>query len=136
MSQPLPVPGTAPGPPSFDAFLRSLQEPGRAAPVLSPRRFADALEMDLQTLAGLAGVHRNTLSRAPGSPAVQRFLRDAVRIIRAAGDVSGDVGRALFWYRNEPLQPFGYETPERLVAAGRVDDVLRYVLSLEAGAAG
>ena len=136
MGPPSPVPDVSPDPPSFDAFLRSLQEPGQAAPVLSARRFADGLEMDLQTLAGLAGVHRNTLSRAPGSAAVQRFLRDAVRIIRAASDVSGDVGRALFWYRNEPLQPFGYETPERLVAAGRTDDLLRYVVSLEAGPTG
>ena len=121
---------------SFDAFLSSLQDPELPGPTVSPRRFSQALQIDLQTLAEQAGVHRNTVSRAPTSPSVQRFLREAVRVIRAATDLSGDVGKALFWYRNEPLQPFGYKTAERLVAEGRSDDLLRYVMSLEAGPAG
>jgi hypothetical protein len=57
-------------------------------------------------------------------------------VIRAATDLSGDVERALFWYRNEPLQPFGYKTAEQLVSDGRTEDLLRYIESLEAGAAG
>jgi hypothetical protein len=54
-------------------------------------------------------VHRNTISRAPGSRGVQDFLREALRVIKAA---------------------------ERLVSEGRSDDLLRYVASIEAGAAG
>jgi len=53
--------------------------------------------MDLQTLAAQAHVHRNTLSRAPASESVQRVLREALLVIRAAADLSGDVDRALFW---------------------------------------
>ena len=120
----------------FDSFLSSLQDPDLPGPAVSPRRFSQALQIDLQTLAEQAGVHRNTVSRAPASASVQRFLREAVRVIRAATDLNGDVDRALFWYRNEPLQPFGYKTAERLVSEGRSDDVLRYVMSLEAGPAG
>ena len=75
MSRPLPTSEALPEPSSFDAFLNSLHEPGRAGPALSPRRFADVLGMDLQTLAELAGVHRNTLSRAPASPGVEDLLR-------------------------------------------------------------
>ncbi|MBY8610678.1 DUF2384 domain-containing protein, partial [Burkholderia arboris] len=71
-----------------------------------------------------------------GSESVQKFLRDALRIIRAATDISGDVQRALFWYRNEPLPTFDYKTAEQLVSEGRTEDLLRYVTSLEAGAAG
>jgi hypothetical protein len=59
-----------------------------------------------------------------------------LRVIRAATDLSGDVNRALFWYRNEPLQSFGYKTAEQLVSDGRTEDLLRYIESLEAGAAG
>lgn len=59
-----------------------------------------------------------------------------MRVIRAATDLSGDLPRALFWYRNEPLAVFDYQTAETLVSAGRVDDVVRYVASLQAGAAG
>jgi hypothetical protein len=114
-------------------FLRD-QEVGAAA--LSPKRFSEVLSIDLQTLAAQAHVHRNTLSRAPASASVQNFLREALRVIRAATDLSGDVDRALFWYRNEPLQPFGYKTAEQLVSEGRTEDVLRYVASLEVGAAG
>jgi hypothetical protein len=42
----------------------------------------------------------------------------------------------MFWYRNEPLPVFGYKTAEQLVSDGRAEDVIRYVVSLEAGAAG
>ncbi|AUB82888.1 hypothetical protein [Candidatus Thiodictyon syntrophicum] len=64
------------------------------------------------------------------------FLREALRAIRAAADQCGDLDRALFWYRNEPLPPFGYKTAEQLVSDGRTDDLLRYIASLETGAAG
>jgi hypothetical protein len=87
--------------------------------VLSPKRFSDVLSIDLQTLAGQAHVHRNTLSRAPGSESVQRFMREAMRVLRAADDLTGDVGRAIFWYRNEPLPPFNYKTAEQLVSEVR-----------------
>jgi hypothetical protein len=126
--------GAAPA--SFEAFLSSLREPDTAAPVLSARRYVAALNIDLQTLADQAHVHRNTVARAPESASVQHFLREAIRVIRAATDLSGDVHRALFWYRNEPLAVFDYQTAETLVSAGRAEDVLRYVISLEAGAAG
>jgi hypothetical protein len=121
---------------SFDQFMASLRDPDSAAPIVSARRFGEALHIDLQTLAQQAHVHRNTLSRQPASESVQRFLRQALRVIRAATDISGDVNRALFWYRNEPLPIFAYKTAEQLVSNGRTDDLLRYISSLEAGAAG
>ena len=121
---------------SFQSFLEFLREPELPAPLLSPRRFSQALRIDLQTLAEQAHVHRNTIARAPASRGVQDFLRQALRVIKAAADLNGDLHKALFWYRNEPLSAFGYKTAEKLVSEGRTDDVLRYVMSLEAGAAG
>jgi hypothetical protein len=121
---------------TYQHFIDYLKDPESSAPVLSPKRFSQALHIDLQTLAEQAHVHRNTVSRAPGSRGVQDFLREALRIIKAATDLTGDLHRALFWYRTEPLSVFGYKTAERLVSEGRTDDVLRYVTSLEAGAAG
>lgn len=121
---------------SFDGFMDFLRDREVGAVALSPKRFSEALNVDLQTLAGLAHVHRNTLSRAPASESVQRFLRESLRVIRAATDLSGDVERALFWYRNEPLQPFGYKTAEQLVSEDRTDDLLRYIASLVAGVSG
>lgn len=123
-------------PASFTQLMALLKEPDAGPTVLSPRRFGEVLGIDQQTLAAQARVHRNTLRRTPASENVQRFLREALQVIRAATDVSGDLQQALFWYRNEPLPPFGYRTAEQLVADGRSADVLRYVSSLEAGAAG
>jgi hypothetical protein len=121
---------------NFECFLDYLRDQEAGAAALSPRRFSEVFGMDIQTLATQAHVHRNTISRAPTSDSVQRFLREALRVIRAATDLSGDVNRALFWYRNEPLQPFGYKSAEQLVSDGRTEDLLRYIESLEAGATG
>ena len=121
---------------TFQHFVEFLREADTTAPVLSPKRFSQAMHIDLQTLAEQAHVHRNTISRAPGSRGVQDFLRAALRIIKAATDLNGDLDKALFWYRNEPLSVFGYMTAERLVSEGRTDDLLRYIASIEAGAAG
>ena len=121
---------------TFQHFVEFLREADTTAPVLSPKRFSQAMHIDLQMLAELAHVHRNTISRAPGSRGVQDFLREALRVIKAATDLNGDLNKALFWYRNEPLSVFGYKTAERLVSEGRTDDLLRYIASIEAGAAG
>lgn len=121
---------------TYAQFVAFLREPGEAAPVLSPKRYVAAMKIDLQDLADQARVHRNTIGRAPNSKAVQDFLRQTLRVIKAAVDLNGDVMNALFWYRNEPLAPFDYKTAETLVGEGRADDVVRYVSSLAAGAAG
>jgi hypothetical protein len=120
---------------SYREFVEYLKE-DESHVALSPKRFSEAMNIDLQTLAEQAHVHRNTVSRAPTSRGVQDFLREALRVIKAATDLQGELKKALFWYRNEPLSAFGYKTAERLVSEGRTDDVLRYVASLEAGAAG
>ncbi len=121
---------------NFERFLEFLRDQELGATALSPKRFSAVFCMDIQTLAAQAHVHRNTISRAPASEGVQRFLREALRVIRAATDLSADVDRALFWYRNEPLQPFDYKTAEQLVCDGRTEDLLRYIGSLESAAAG
>jgi hypothetical protein len=121
---------------SYQGFVEYLREPDVGAPLLSPKRFSEVLHIDIQTLAEQAKVHRNTITRAPGSKGVQDYLREALRVIKAANDLSGDLAKALFWYRNEPLSVFNYKTAERLVSEGRTDDLLRYIASLEGGAAG
>ncbi|WP_116138667.1 DUF2384 domain-containing protein [Trinickia diaoshuihuensis] len=116
---------------SFEQFMSSLRDPAFAAPIVSARRFSEALHIDMQTLARQAGVHRNTLSRTPSSESVQRFLREALRVIRAATDIHGCVKQALFWYRNEPLSEFEYKTAEQLVASGRTEDLLKHIVAQE-----
>ena len=121
---------------TYHEFVDYLKDPDSPAPLLSPRRFCQALQINLQTLAELARVHRNTITRAPGSRGVQNYIREALRVIKAATDLSGDVTTALFWYRNEPLSAFKYRTAEELVSKGRTEDLLQFVSSLEAGPVG
>jgi hypothetical protein len=121
---------------TFEHFVEFLREADPAALVLSPKRFSQAMHIDLETLAEQAHVHLSTISRAPASRGVQNFLREALRVIKAATDLNGNLHTALFWYRNEPLSVYGYKTAERLVSDGRADVLLRYVASIEAGAAG
>ena len=57
-------------------------------------------------------------------------------MIKAAFSLSGDMAKALIWYRNDGIESFGYKTAEELVSDGRTEDILRYMASLHAGAAG
>lgn len=104
---------------NFDGFMDFLQDQEVGGFALSPKRFCKVLNIAPQTLAAQAHVHLSTLNHAPASENVQRLLREALRVIRAATDLSGDVEEALFWYRNEPLQPFEYKTAEQLVSKGK-----------------
>jgi uncharacterized protein (DUF2384 family) len=56
-------------------------------------------------------------------------------VIAAATNFSGDHRRATFWYRNHPIPELDYKTAEVLVSEGRIEQVLRYIDSLEAGTA-
>lgn len=121
---------------NFDGFLNYLRSSSGSGISLSPERFVEVLDLDIQTLAAQAHVHRNTIRRAPTSPSIQSYLREAVRVIRVAIDISGDVEGAIFWYRNVPLPPFDYKTAEQLVSEDRTEDLIRYINSLEAGSLG
>lgn len=125
-------------PASFERFVSDLRNSARAGgePIINPRLFASALGMDIQTLAARAHVHRTTITRAHGAEKLQAFLRDALRVLGAAADINGNLPDALFWFRNEPISTFDYQTPEQLVSTGRADDLLRYVQSLKAGVVG
>jgi uncharacterized protein (DUF2384 family) len=116
---------------NFDRFLNYLQdiETGSA---ISPKRYGQVLRLDMQTLAAKAHVHRNTISRAPDAESVQRYLRESVRVMRAAVDIAGSVEKAIFWFKNNPLPTFDYKTPQDLVSEGRTEALIRYIQSLQA----
>ena len=61
---------------------------------------------------------------------------DATRVLLAATDLSGEANIAASWFRREPLIAFSGKTAEELVRDGRTEDVLAYLQSLEAAAAG
>ena len=119
----------------FSEFLLSLKdENSRTA--LSPERLADALQLSTQRLAALAHVHRNTVAMAPDSAKLQAAMGNVVRVLSAATSLTGDVDRALFWFRNEPIAEFDHLTAMQLVEQGRVQAVVDYIESISSGAAG
>jgi hypothetical protein len=118
---------------AVSGFVESLQEPHM--PYISPKRFSAALGVQVASLAGLAGVHRNTL-RNPASERLQDKLREMVKVISAAATLTGDITKAIYWYRNEPIADYDHKTAAELVADGHVDAVMTHLRDLENGTSG
>jgi hypothetical protein len=115
------------------SFVASLQEP--KTPYISPKRVAHALGVQLSRLAEIAGVHRNTLAN-PASERLQDRLRDMVRVIMAASELTGDLQQAIYWFRNEPIVTLKRKTAAELVAGGHADAVMAHLSELVDGANG
>lgn len=117
-------------------FIEDLQEAG-LAPMLSPNRYMSLLGIDAKTLARNAGVPVSAVTKAPDAANIQRYLRNTLRVIKAAYDVSdGDLAKSVHWFRTASLPMFGQRTAEQMVSAGQTDDVIRLIDSYRAGAAG
>lgn len=114
-------------------FVDSLQEP--QTPYISPARFSEVLGVKVMALAELTGVHRNTL-RNPSSERLQLKMREMIKVISAAAELTGDIQKAIYWYRNEPIVDYDHFTAAELVADGHADAVLAYIRDLENGARG
>ena len=114
-------------------FVDSLQEP--RTPYISPQRLSKALGVKVASLAELTGVHRNTL-RNPSSERLQGRMREVVKVITAATELAGDIDKAIYWYRNEPIADYSHRTAAELVAEGHAEAVLAFLRDLENGARG
>jgi hypothetical protein len=111
------------------AFLDDVVDHG----LISPLRLSERLNMPLSRLASVAGLHRNTLAHAE-SPRVQDRLGVIAKIIAKAAALGGDPGRAVIWFRYQPIAGFDNQTAEDLVAAGHGDAVLNHLEDLADGA--
>ncbi|MBK7162381.1 MAG: DUF2384 domain-containing protein [Sphingomonadales bacterium] len=101
---------------------------------IEPKRLADMLQMTQAELADLAGVHRTTLARNPGSPEVQSKLGPIATILSRASDMGGGLSRAVIWFRHQPIAAFGYKRAVEIVEAGEAKQVLQWLDALEDGA--
>jgi uncharacterized protein (DUF2384 family) len=101
------------------AFLNDIRDHD----MIAPRRLAERLRLPMSGLAKLARVNRNTMTAKPDSPAVQAKLSQIARIITRAAELAGDEGRAVIWFKYQPILGFG-KTAEELVEQGHADLVL------------
>ena len=76
------------------------------------------------------------MSAAPGNARLQKFMRDTLRALSAAMEIQPDRSRAIYWFRNTPIQEFSHCTAEQLVSRGRVDAVISYLESVASGCTG
>ncbi len=118
---------------TMSGFVESIREP--LTPHISPKRLSAALGVPVSHLAGLTGVHRNTLNK-PSSERLQVKLREIVKAISAAAAIGGDLNAAIYWFRNEPIADYDHKTAAELVAEGHLEAVLGYLRDIENGANG
>ncbi|HIE4272016.1 TPA: MbcA/ParS/Xre antitoxin family protein [Pseudomonas aeruginosa] len=117
-----------------EPFVERFREPN--TPYLSPSKVGDFFGFRVQELAERAHVHRNTPTARPQAPQLQKYLQDMVKVLAVATEMTGDLERAAFLVRNEPLRAFGYKTADDLIQEGRAEVVIAYLESLAGGAAG
>ncbi len=113
-------------------MIDALAAPDEA--VIDPRRLAAMLHMTMADLADLATVHRTTLGRSAGSPEVQGKLGLIATILARAADMSGGLGKAVLWFRHQPIAALGQKRAADLVSAGEAAAVLAWLDALEDGA--
>ena len=110
------------------AFLDDIRD----ADMIAPRRMAERLRLPMSRLAKLAHLNRNTMAARPESPAVQAKLGEIARIIARAADLAGDEGRAIIWFKHQPIAGFG-KTAEELVEEGHAEAVMGTLESMDQG---
>ena len=103
---------------------------------VSPTKLGNLLGFQVKDIADRAHVHRNTIARNPRSSELQGFLNQLLRVLYVATSLTGDVARAAYLIRNEPLPAFEGKTADTLIQEGRAQAVIDYLISFEGGAAG
>ncbi|MGO4408404.1 hypothetical protein AB4Z10_29680 [Bosea sp. RAF48] len=114
--------------------LESVHQPGTSD--LSAPGVAGLFGLQLQDLAAIAAVHRNTIRTHPNTPKLQAVLRDLMRVLSAASTVQPNQDRALFLIKNAPIPAFRHKTILQLVAEGRTNDAIDYLESVSSGYVG
>jgi hypothetical protein len=74
--------------------------------------------------------------QALGNSKLQKFMRDALRVISAAMEVQPDRSHALYWFRNAPIPEFSRRPAEQRVSRGKVDANISYLESTGSGSTG
>lgn len=74
--------------------------------------------------------------RDPAPGRGQSKLREMRKVIAEAAALTGDLSKAILWFRNEVIDDYDRKTPADLVAEGKIEAVLAYLRDLESGARG
>lgn len=119
-------------PPRDTPLFEQFRVPG--CDFISPELMADALAMEPEDLAGLAQVPPTIPATHPADLVLQAFLNDVLDVLEALHAHGVDMETARTWLVYETV--LDGRTPVELVAAARLDAVLKLVENLSAGATG
>jgi uncharacterized protein (DUF2384 family) len=108
-------------------FLETVSENN----LIMPKRMAERLCVRMTSLAKLAHLNRNSFAK-PASPIVQERLGEIARIIAKAAELTEDEGKAIIWFRHQPIVGFGM-TAEQLVEQGHAKLVLEHLDRMKEG---
>jgi len=101
----------------------------------APRKMAAVYRTTIEEIARTAGLGKDSVQRKERvrSDKTQRRLREMAEVLNKVESRFGSALMAYAWYRSEPLPGFSGQTAMQLVRAGRAEDVLDYVDSVDAG---
>lgn len=119
---------------TFSELLASVQEP--TTKMLSAKKIARLFGIQLQELAAIVGVHRNTLRSHPELPHIQATLGEIMRLLSTVAELQSGANRALFMVKNQPIPAFRHKTLFQLVQEGRSRDAVGYLESVSGGFVG
>ncbi len=102
---------------------------------VAPKELARILHITQRELANIAGLRRDAVSKRARvrSLATQKRLRETLEILNRVSAWCGGPGRALAWFRSQPLPSFGDQTAEDLLKAGRGDALRAYLTRVSQG---
>ena len=101
----------------------SFQDDIRENEIIAPRRLAERLRLSVAHLARVARLDRKAMTLYPSAPTVQTKLEELARVITRAAELAGEEGKAVIWFKHQPLSGAG-KTAAELVANGDIDIVM------------
>jgi hypothetical protein len=79
--------------------------------------------------AGLVGSSLRSVKTAHRVDALKRN-RFAQAILKMAAAIEPDPAESLGWYRTTPIMPMGQKTAQEMVAVGRAEEVMHFLLMI------
>lgn len=113
------------------SLINECRRSGQIDPDLIAAKFQTTKE-DIAFAAGLPLDVINSPERV-GTPDSQRSLREMLEVLNLVASRFDSPIAAYIWYRSEALSGFSGLTAAKLVAQGRVADVVEYLDAIDAG---
>jgi len=107
------------------------REPGTTH--LSPRIFAQVMELDLSELAEALGVHRNTMRLHPYGSRTQERLREYNRVFQSLAHDKAEIVDVVFHMKNTPIRVLGGRSLFEAIRDGDTEKALRYLQTVSGG---